>query len=91
MTVLETEVLFLILTHLQRDLMAEAPGQMALIVNCLREAFLMSNIPAQVSQEQNTLPHSHSPSTTILFQARKTLLQLIELQSAGSKPIRKQH
>jgi len=62
MTVAETEVLFLILTHLQRDLMAEAPGQMSLIVNCLREAFLMSNIPAQ---------------------ARKTLLQLIELQSAG--------
>jgi len=62
LTVQETEVLFLVLTHIQRDLMAEAPGQMSLIVNCLREAFLMSEAPQQV---------------------RKTLLQLLELQSAG--------
>jgi len=61
-TIPETEVLFLVLTHIQRDLMTEAPGQMTLIVNCLREAFLMTEAPAQV---------------------RKTLLQLLELQSAG--------
>ena len=61
-TIPETEVLFLVLTHIQRDLMTEAPGQMTLIVNCLREAFLMTEPPAQV---------------------RKTLLQLLELQSAG--------
>ena len=54
MTIAETEVLFLILTHLQRDLMTEAPGQMSLIVNCLREAFLMSNIPPQV--KENIIP-----------------------------------
>ena len=36
------------LTHIQRDLMAEAPGQMSLIVNCIREAFLMSEAPQQV-------------------------------------------
>jgi len=58
----ETEVLFQVLTHLQRDLISEAPGQMSLIVNCLREAFLTSEAPPQ---------------------ARKTLLQLLELQSAG--------
>ena len=58
----EVESLFLILTHIQRDLMAEAPGQMTLIVNCLREAFLTASAPPQV---------------------RKTLLQLLELQSAG--------
>jgi len=62
LTIQETEVLFLVLTHIQRDLMAEAPGQMSLIINCLREAFLMSEAPQQV---------------------RKTLLQLLELQSAG--------
>jgi len=62
LTLQETEVLFLVLTHIQRDLMTEAPGQMTLIVNCLREAFLMSEAPQQV---------------------RKTLLQLLELQSAG--------
>jgi len=61
-TIPETEVLFLVLTHIQRDLMTEAPGQMTLIVNCLREVFLMTEAPAQV---------------------RKTLLQLLELQSAG--------
>lgn len=58
----EVESLFLILTHIQRDLMTEAPGQMTLIVNCLREAFLTASAPPQV---------------------RKTLLQLLELQSAG--------
>jgi len=58
----ETEVLFLVLTHIQRDLITEAPGQMSLIVNCLREAFLTADVPQQV---------------------RKTLLQLLELQSAG--------
>jgi len=47
-SVQETEVLFLVLTHIQRDLMSEAPGQMTLIVNCLREAFLMSDVPQQV-------------------------------------------
>merc|ERR1712107_322396 len=61
-TIPETEVLFLVLTHIQRDLLTEAPGQMTLIVNCLREAFLMTEAPAHV---------------------RKTLLQLLELQSAG--------
>ena len=44
----EVESLFLILTHIQRDLMTEAPGQMTLIVNCLREAFLAASAPAQV-------------------------------------------
>merc|ERR1712110_1390100 len=44
----EVESLFLILTHIQRDLMAEAPGQMTLIVNCLREAFLTASAPPQV-------------------------------------------
>ena len=44
----EVESLFLILTHIQRDLMTEAPGQMTLIVNCLREAFLTASAPAQV-------------------------------------------
>ena len=48
LSVQETEVLFLVLTHIQRDLMAEAPGQMSLIVNCIREAFLMSEAPQQV-------------------------------------------
>lgn len=48
LTTPETEVLFLVLTHIQRDLMTEAPGQMTLIVNCLREAFLMSEVPQQV-------------------------------------------
>ena len=53
LTVQETEVLFLVLTHIQRDLMAEAPGQMSLIVNCLREAFLMSEAPQQVVSDLN--------------------------------------
>ena len=44
----ETEVLFLVLTHIQRDLITEAPGQMSLIVNCLREAFLTTDVPPQV-------------------------------------------
>ena len=46
-------MLFLVLTHIQRDLMAEAPGQMSLIVNCLREAFLMSEAPQQVVSDSN--------------------------------------
>ena len=55
LSVQETEVLFLVLTHIQRDLMAEAPGQMSLIVNCIREAFLMSEAPQQVVSVMNTM------------------------------------
>lgn len=44
----EVECLFLVLTHIGRDLMAEAPGQMTLILSCLREAFLMADAPPQV-------------------------------------------
>ena len=45
----QVECLFLVLTHIGRDLMAEAPGQMTLILSCLREAFLMADAPPQVS------------------------------------------
>ena len=45
---LQVECLFLVLTHIGRDLMAEAPGQMTLILSCLREAFLMADAPPQV-------------------------------------------
>jgi len=44
----EVECLFHVLTSIQRDLAAEAPGQMTLIVNCLREAFLQAEAPPQV-------------------------------------------
>jgi len=44
----EAECLFLVLTHIGRDLMVEAPGQMTLILSCLREAFLMADAPQQV-------------------------------------------
>merc|ERR1712106_685975 len=42
------ECLFLVPTHIGRDLMVEAPGQMTLILSCLREAFLMADAPQQV-------------------------------------------
>ena len=77
--------------------MAEAPGQMSLIVNCLREAFLMSEAPQQVvsdlfcfhwvnfvNQECFKYAVKGSPIETYFsLQVRKTLLQLLELQSAG--------
>jgi len=44
----EVECLFLVLTHIGRDLIVEAPGQMTLILSCLREAFLMAEAPQQV-------------------------------------------
>jgi len=44
----EVECLFLVLTHIGRDLLVEAPGQMTLILSCLREAFLMADAPQQV-------------------------------------------
>lgn len=44
----EVECLFLVLTHIGRDLMVETPGQMTLILSCLREAFLMADAPQQV-------------------------------------------
>jgi len=44
----EVECLFLVLTHIGRDLMVEAPGQMTLILSCLRESFLMADAPQQV-------------------------------------------
>ena len=40
--------MFLVLTHIGRDLLVEAPGQMTLILSCLREAFLMADAPQQV-------------------------------------------
>ena len=56
----ETEVLFLVLTHIQRDLITEAPGQMSLIVNCLREAFLSADVPQQV------ITHIEPPTIILL-------------------------
>jgi len=44
----EVECLFLVLTHIGRDLLAETPGQMSLILSCLRDAFLSSDAPQQV-------------------------------------------
>lgn len=44
----EVECLFLVLTHIGRDLLAEIPGQMSLILSCLRDAFLSSDAPQQV-------------------------------------------
>ena len=48
------------LTSIQRDLAAEAPGQMTLIVNCLREAFLQAEAPPQVSSAGRMLRFSMS-------------------------------
>merc|ERR1711934_770569 len=39
-TVSEGECLFMVLTHIGRDLHQEAPGQMGLLLSCLRDSFL---------------------------------------------------
>jgi len=39
-TVSEVECLFMVLTHIGRDLHQEAPGQMGLLLSCLRDSFL---------------------------------------------------
>ena len=52
----QVECLFLVLTHIGRDLMADAPGQMTLILSCLREAFLMADAPPQVVTADTSVP-----------------------------------
>merc|ERR1711864_172 len=49
----EVECLFIVLTHIGRDLEVETPGQMGLILACLREAFLQ--LPAVSGQVRKTL------------------------------------
>merc|ERR1711971_209636 len=39
-TVSEVECLFMVLTHIGRDLHQETPGQMGLLLSCLRDSFL---------------------------------------------------
>jgi len=49
-SVQEVETMFLVLTHIGKDLEAETPGRMSLLVTCLREAFLSSNLQPQISK-----------------------------------------
>lgn len=47
-SVQEVESLFIVITHIGRDLQLEAPGQMSLLLTCLRDAFLLSPAAPQV-------------------------------------------
>jgi len=49
----EVECLFIVLTQIGRDLEVETPGQMSLLLACLREAFLQ--LPAVSGQVRKTL------------------------------------
>jgi len=49
----EVECLFIILTQIGRDLEVETPGQMSLLLTCLREAFL--GVPAVSGSVKKTL------------------------------------
>lgn len=46
----EIEMLFVVLTHIGRDLDTEMPGRMSLLVTCLREAFLASHLNKQIGK-----------------------------------------
>jgi len=43
--------MFLVLTHIGKDLEAETPGRMSLLVTCLREAFLTPHVSPQISKK----------------------------------------
>ena len=60
---LQVECLFLVLTHIGRDLMVETPGQMTLILSCLREAFLMADAPQQV----HISSHTYATNSRLLY------------------------
>jgi len=47
----EVETMFLVLTHIGKDLEAETPGRMSLLVTCLREAFLTPHVSPQISKK----------------------------------------
>jgi len=49
----EVECLFIVLTQIGRDLEVETPGQMSLLLTCLRESFL--GVPAVSSSVKKTL------------------------------------
>jgi len=49
----EVECLFIVLTQIGRDLEVETPGQMSLLLTCLREAFLL--VPAVSGSVKKTL------------------------------------
>jgi len=49
-SVSEIEMMFLVLTHIGRDLDTEMPGRMSLLVTCLREAFLTSHLNKQIGK-----------------------------------------
>jgi len=46
----EVETMFVVLTQIGRDLEAEVPGRMSLLVTCLREAFLNPNPHPQIGK-----------------------------------------
>jgi len=46
----EIETLFVVLTHIGKDLEIETPGRMSLLVTCLREAFLTSQLNKQIGK-----------------------------------------
>jgi len=46
----EIEILFVVLTHIGRDLENEMPGRMSLLITCLREAFLTPHLNKQIGK-----------------------------------------
>jgi len=46
----EIETVFVVLTHIGRDLETETPGRMSLLVTCLREAFLTPHLNKQIGK-----------------------------------------
>jgi len=46
----EIENVFVVLTHIGRDLETETPGRMSLLVTCLREAFLTPQLNKQIGK-----------------------------------------
>jgi len=49
-SVSEIEAMFVVLTHIGRDLETETPGRMTLLVTCLREAFLTPHLNKQIGK-----------------------------------------